>query len=166
VETPEPPQERTAGRLGRAAEERGLSAATWAGRGDQERGVTVLALGLAAASFVCLFLPWIGFDGRDQSGWSVPLGVEYGLLALAVVLVELLVLARAWTTRGSALVAFCLTGAAGLSGVSAAANLRWGVLSSIGFSLYQYGAWLGLVLSILLLALAALRLAVLWRSVP
>jgi hypothetical protein len=166
VETPEPPREGTAGRLGQAAEERGLSAATWAGGGDRERGFAVLALAAAAGSFVCLFMPWLGFAGRTQSGWNVPLARDYGLLALAVIVVELLALARAWKSRGSELVAFCLVGGAGLLGVSAVVDLRWGGLTGGGFSLFEYGAWLGLVFSLVLLALGALRLAVLWRSAP
>ena len=143
----------------------GFGVARWAGRGDQQRGIVVLALAASAASFVTLFLPWIGFAGHDQSGWSVPLGTDYGLLALAVVLVELLSLSRAWTTRGSELVAFCLTAAAGLIGVSAVANMRWGFFAPI-VAIYAYGAWIGLVLSIALLLFAALRLLVLWRPVP
>jgi hypothetical protein len=162
VETPETPREGTAARVGRAAEARGLGAATWAGQGDAARGLSVLALAVAAASFVSLFLPWLGFGGRDVSGWSIPLGSDYGLLALAVVLVELLSLARAWASRGSGLVAFCLTAAAGLIGVSAIANLRWGSLEAGGFSDFQYGAWLALVLAILLIVVAALQLSAFW----
>jgi hypothetical protein len=167
VETPEPPPERTVARLGRAAQGRGLAAATWAGRGDEARGLAVLALAVAGASFVCLFLPWLGFGGRDVSGWSFLLGTDYGLLSLAVVLVELLAVARAWISRSSELVAFCLTAAGGLIGVSAVADLRWGSLEAAGgFSSFRYGAWLGLVLAILLIVLAALELSVLRRSAP
>jgi len=81
VETPEPPQERTAGRLGRAAEERGLSAATWAGRGDQERGVTVLALvGIAVAMLIAARLRRIArAAARIESGaFDQPLGSPFG----------------------------------------------------------------------------------------
>jgi len=125
----------------------------------------LLPLGAAAALFVSLFLPWLGLGGQTQSGWSVPLGVEFGLLALAVVLVELLALAGAWTSRGFELVAFCLTAGAGLLGVSAVANLRWG-LQFNSFSLFQYGAWVGLALAIVLIGLAALQLTALRRSAP
>lgn len=125
----------------------------------------LLPLCAAAASFVSLFLPWLGLGGQNQSGWSVPLGVEFGLLALAVVLVELLSLAEAWTSRGFELVAFCLTAAAGLMGVSAVANLRWG-LQFNNFSLFQYGAWVGLALAIVLVCLGAVRLIALRRSAP
>ena len=166
METPQEPREGTAGRVSRAAEERGLAAAAWAGKGDEARGLTVLALAVAAASFVTLFLPWLDYAGRSALGWSVPLGVEFGLLALAVVLVELLALGRAWISRGSELLAFGLTAAAGLIGVSAIVNLHWGGLVTGGFSEFDYGAWLGLVLSILLIVVAALQLAVLWRSAP
>lgn len=125
----------------------------------------LLSLGAAAASFVSLFLPWIGLEGNAQSGWTVPLCVEFGLLALALVLVELLALARAWTSRGFELVAFCLSAAAGLMGVSAIANLRWG-LEFNNFSVFQYGAWVGLGLAIVLIALAVLRLIGLRGSPP
>jgi len=165
VETPEPPRERGAVRLGRAAEERGLAAAAWAGRGDQERGFSMLALGLAAAYFIVLFLPWIGDGGHTESGWVV--AQDSGVLALAVVLVETLRLARAWVSRGSVLLAFCLLAATGVLGVESWANTRWGVLfGPLGFAIFQYGAWIGLVLAILLVAVAALRLTVLWRSAP
>jgi hypothetical protein len=63
-------------------------------------------------------------------------------------------------------VAFCLTAAAGLFGVSAFVNLRWGSLLPQGFSYFEYGAWLGLVFALLLILLAALRLAGLWRPAP
>jgi hypothetical protein len=165
VEGPGPPREGAAARLGRSAEARGLSAASWAGRGDQERGLSLLALVLAGAYFVVLFLPWIGNGVRfSQSGWFV--AHDPGVLVLAVVLVESLRLARAWVSRGAILLGFCLVGAAGVLGVESLANLRWGGLFPEGFRAFQYGAWIGLVLAILLIAVAALRLAVLWRSAP
>jgi hypothetical protein len=159
VETPEPPHERPAAKFGRAAETRGLAAATWAGRGDQERGLGVLALGLSAAFFVVLFLPWIG----TLSGWTLRTADDSGLLALAVVLVELLRLGRRWISRGAQLVAVCLTTAAGLMAVTTWITLRTG---SGPVRSLEYGSWLGLVVALLLLTVAALRLAVLWRSVP
>jgi len=128
-------------------------------------GIAILPLAVAVASFVSLFLPWIGFAGSTQAGWTVPLGVEFGLLALALVLVELLSLAGAWTSRGFELVGFCLTAATGLMGVSAVVNLRWG-LQFHNFSIFQYGAWVGLGLAIVLVGLAALRLNELRRSAP
>jgi hypothetical protein len=127
--------------------------------------LALLPLGAAAALFVSLFLPWLGLGGQTQSGWSVPLGAEFGLVALAAVLVELLAFAGAWTNRAFELVAFCLIAAAGLLGVSAVANLRWG-LQFNNFSLFQYGAWVGLALAIVLVCLAALRLVALRRSAP
>jgi hypothetical protein len=166
VETPEPPQEGSVGRFGRAAEARGLAAAAWAGRGDEQRGIDLLGLAAAAGSFVSLFMPWFGFGGRGESGWNLPLGAELGLLTLAVVLVELLRLARAWISRGSELLTFCLVAAAGLLGVSSVANLRWGGFTGGGFSLFEYGAWLGFALGVVLIALAALRWAALRRPAP
>jgi hypothetical protein len=164
VEGPEQPRAGAAARLGRSAEARGLEAASWAGRGDQERGLSVLALVLAGAFFVVVFLPWLGEGGHNQSGWYVE--HDAGDLAFAVVLVELLRLARAWLSRGSVLLTFCLTAATGVLAIEGLVNLRWGGLFPAGFADYQYGAWLGLVLAILLIAVAALRLAVLWRPVP
>jgi hypothetical protein len=166
VETPEAPREGSAARLGNSAEGYGLVAAKWVGRGDEAQGLSVLALGFGAGAFVSLFFPWLGFGGRDDLGWSVPVGSTYGLLALGVVLVELLFVARAWASRTSGVVAFCLTAAAGLIGVTAFVNLRWGNFLPSGFGLFEYGSWLGLVFAILLILLAALRLAGLWRSAP
>jgi hypothetical protein len=166
VDTPEAPRGSTATRLGRAAEARGLAVAKWAGRGDEARGLAALALAAAAGSFACLFMPWLGQGGRTVSGWNFELSRDFGVVALAVVLVELLFLARAWISRGSELVAFCLVAAAGVLGVSAVADMRWGGLAFGSFSLFQYGAWLGLVFAVLLVVLAALRLSALWRSAP
>lgn len=163
METPEPPPDGTVARLGRSAGAHGLSVAAWAGRGDRARGLSSLALGAAGASFVCLFLPWLGFGGHSQSGWSIPLGSEYGFLALAVVLVELLALARAWSSHGSELVVFCLTVGAGIIGASSVANVRWGLFGG-GSTPFEYGAWLGLAFAVVLIAVGALRLTVLWRS--
>jgi hypothetical protein len=59
VETPEAPREGNAARFGRATDAYGLTVARWAGRGDAERGLSVLALGFAAAYFIVLFLPWV-----------------------------------------------------------------------------------------------------------
>jgi hypothetical protein len=131
--------------------------------GQDEQRLSSLALAAAAGAFVCLFMPWIGASGNDQAGWNLALGSLYGLLALAVALVELLFLARAWSAPGYRLVAFCLTGAAGLIGLAAVVNLRWGSLLIGGFSYFEYGAWLGLVFAILLILVAALRLAALRR---
>ncbi len=162
-EPPEPPRERPAARLGRAVEAQGLRVAERAGRGDPERGLSLLALVLAAALFVDLLLPWIGSGGSTESGWFA---AQYlSLLSLAVVLVETLRLGRAWVSHGSRLLGSCLTAATGLLAVAGLANLRWGA-SFPSFSFFQYGAWIGLVLAVLLLAVGALRLAVLWRPVP
>jgi hypothetical protein len=165
VETPEPPREANAVRLGRAAEARGLAAAGWAGRGDEVRGLAVLALVLAAAYFVALFLPWIGrTEPFSESGWI--LAHDSGDVALAVILVETLRLRGTWVTRGSELLAFCLTAAAGILGVESVVNLRWGNPLPSGFRAFQYGAWLGFAIALLLVAVAALRLAALWRPAP
>jgi hypothetical protein len=144
----------------------GLAAARWAGKGDEERGLSLLALGLGAGVFVSLFLPWVGFGGRFTLGWSLPLTSDFGLLALAVVLVAVVVLVGAWTSRGSELVRFGLVAAAGLIGLAAFVNLRWGNLVTNGFGEFEYGAWVGFVFSVLLIMLAALMLAKLRRSAP
>jgi hypothetical protein len=166
VETPEAPGEGNATRFGRAAEARGLAAATWAGRGDERRGISLLGVGAAGGLFISLFMPWFGFGGHTESGWNLPLGVEVGLLALAVALVELLWLARAWVSPGSEVFAFCLVAGAALFGVSEVANVRWGGLTAGGFSPIEYGAWLGLALAVLLVTLAVLRWTALRRSAP
>jgi hypothetical protein len=166
MDDPEPPAESAALRFGRAAEERCLEGARWAGRGDESRGLSSIALAAAGGAFVCLFLPWLGFDGHEQAGWNIPLGTDYGLLALAVVLVELLALARAWNSRGSECLTFSLVAAASVIGLSAFANLRWDGLLSGSLVQFEYGSWIGLVLALVLLVLAALRLAALRRSAP
>lgn len=163
VETPEEPREGTAARLGKSAEAYGLVGARWAGRGDEAQGLSLLGLAAAAGAFVCLFLPWLEFGGNEQSGWFLAVGAWYGLLALAVVLVEVLLLGRAWASAGSGILAFCLSAAAGVIGLTAFVNLRWGSPLPQGFSVFAYGAWLGLAFAILLILIAALRLAALWR---
>jgi hypothetical protein len=123
----------------------------------------MLALAAGVGWFVCLFMPWLGESGHTISGWNIQLGRDSGLIALAAVLVELLALARPWISRASALATFCLVAGAGVLGISALADLRWGGLIVNGFSAFGYGAWLGLAFAILLLALAGLRLAALWQ---
>jgi hypothetical protein len=134
--------------------------------GREAERLAIFALTAAAGAFVCLFMPWIGASGNDQAGWNLALGSLYGLLALAVVLVELLFLARAWSGPGYVRVVSCLTGASGLIGLSTVANLRWGSLLVGGFSFFEYGAWLGLVFAVLLLAVGGLRVLGLWRPTP
>jgi hypothetical protein len=159
VEEPAPRPRGALVRFARAAEARGLAIAHWAGRGDEERGLSLLALGLAAAYFVALFLPWFA---HSESGWF--LAQNSAIVALAVVLAEWLRLARSWTSQGSRLVAFCLVAGAFLLRLGAVVNLRWGGVSPPGFSSFQYGAWIGLVLAILLCAVAALQLTALRRT--
>jgi hypothetical protein len=119
----------------------------------------VLALGLAAAFFVVLFLPWIG----TLSGWTLRTADDSGMLALAVVLVELLRLARRWLSGGAQLLAVCLTAAAGLMAITTWITLRTG---SGPVQSLEYGSWLGLVVALLLLTLATLRFTLLWRAAP
>jgi hypothetical protein len=163
---PEQPAEPVVVRYGRFVEGYCLAVANRVGRGDEEDGLSLLALGFAGGFFVSLFMPWLGEAGRTISGWNLELGRDCGLVALAVVLVELLALARAWASTGSELVGFCLVAAAGVLGVSAVADLRWGGLLSGGFGTFEYGAWLGLVFALLLLLVAVLRLVQLWRPAP
>jgi hypothetical protein len=165
VETPDAPRGGNAARLGKFAEAYGLAGTRWIGRGDEERGLTLLALLLGAAYFVVLFLPWIGGFGRTESGWTI--GVhDSGLVALALVLVESLRLSGVWGSRGSKLLDFCLLAATGVLGIESLVTLRWGGPEIGGFAPFEYGAWLGLVIAILLILVAALRLATLWRSAP
>jgi hypothetical protein len=56
--------------------------------------------------------------------------------------------------------------ATGVLGIESLVSLRWGGLEFGGFGPFQYGAWLGLVVAVLLIALATLRMAVLLRSRP
>jgi hypothetical protein len=156
-ETPEIPEEsepRRSGveRYGRVAESHGRGAARWAGRGDEERGFSLIALVLAAAYFVVLFLPWVGFI----SGWALRVGGDAGVIALALILLELLRLTGSWNSPVAALWAFCLTAAAGILAVSNFATIRWGS-GPLGPEGLSYGAWLGLVFGLLILILAVLR---------
>ena len=161
MHAPDSRSESAATRLARAAEERGLAAASRAGRGDEPRGLSTLGLAAASALFVCLYLPWVG----GFSAWTLWTGSDSGLVAFALVLVELLFLAGAWVSRPAVLVAFCLTAAAGVMGITTWITFRWSGShsASIGF---DYGAWLGFVASLVLIALAALRLSALWRRAP
>ena len=128
-----------------------------------ERDYGVLALALGAAYFVCLFLPWFGFGGRDESGWTF--AGESGVAALALVLCETLRVSRAWVTRGSELLGFTLAAGTGLLALEALANLRWGgPFGEIHFSAFTYGAWISLAIAALLLVVAALQLTGLRRS--
>ncbi len=120
------------------------------------------SLVVAAGLFVSLFLPWVG----PISGWALRTGAESGMLALAVVLVELLRLTGAWLSRGAHLVAFCLTAAAGIMGVTNFVTLRWGAGGQFPFSAFRYGAWLALALAILLAVLALRQMAELRRPAP
>ena len=138
----------------RAVERWGYEAARRVGRGDQERGFSLLALSAAAAYFVSLFLPWAAFN----SGWNFRPADDAGLLALALVLGELLRLVGGWVTRGSSLIAFSLTTAVGIMGVTTWATLRWGS-GPVSFQAFRYGFWLAFVFAVLLVGLGALRLA-------
>lgn len=124
---PEAPPERFALRLRRAAQARGPAAAGWAGRGDEERCLSILALGTDASAFARIFLSRLGFGGHSQSRSNLPVGFDYGLLVLAIVLVQLLSLTRAWISRDFEVLTFCLVAAAGVVGSAVLANVRWGV---------------------------------------
>ncbi len=79
-------------------------------------------------------------------------------------LVELLRVTRSWVSRGAQLVAFCLTAAAGIMGVSSFATFRWGSGEPIKFSAFRYGAWIGLAFGILLVVVAVAQLSAVRRS--
>ena len=128
-----------------------------------ERDYSMLALVLGAAYFVSLFLPWFGFGGRNESGWTF--SGESGVAALALVLCETLRVSRVWVTKGSELLGFALAAGAGLLGIAALANLRWGEpFGELHFSAFKYGAWISLATAVLLLVVAALQLVALRRS--
>ena len=161
MHAPESRSGNAAGRLARTAQEHGLAAARWAGRGDEPRGFSTLGLAAAAVYFFSLYLPWVG----GFSAWTLWTGSDAGVVALALILVELLFLAGAWISRAAVLVAFCLTAGTGVLGITTWVTFRWSGThsASIGF---DYGAWLGFVAALVLVALAALRLHALWRPVP
>jgi hypothetical protein len=115
---------------------------------------------LAAGLFVSLFLPWY----VTLSAWGLRVGDEAGLLALAVVLVELVRLMGSWRSHAAGLVAFCLTAAAGIMGITTFVVLRWGSGTLIKFSTFRYGAWLGLAAGILLVVVAAAESIALRRT--
>jgi hypothetical protein len=134
-----------------------------AARAPAERDYSTLALTLGAAYFVCLFLPWFGFAGRDESGWTF--AGESGVAALALALCGTLRVSRAWVARGSELLGFTLAAGTGLLALEALANLRWGgPFGDIHFSAFKYGAWISLAIAVLLLVVAALQLTALRRS--
>lgn len=118
------------------------------------------AIVLATALFVSLYLPWF----TVLSGWGLRVGDEAGLLALAVVLVELIRLMGSWRSHTARLVTFCLTAAAGIMGVSTFVVLRWGSGAPIKFATFRYGAWIGLAAGILLVVLAVLQLNAVRRT--
>jgi hypothetical protein len=120
------------------------------------------AIVLAVALFVSLYLPWYAI----LSGWGLRVGDEAGLLALAVVLLEVLRLTGSWTSHGSRLVAFCVTVAAGVMGISTVIVLRWGSGAPIKFSTLRYGAWIGLAAGILLVIVGVLQLNAVRRTAP
>src|SRR5205823_2718201 len=80
----------------------------------------------AAAVFADGFPPWDGPSGHRFHGWLVPLVTYSALLALGAALVEGARLAAAWTSRASLLVSWFFAAAAGIMGVAALINLRWG----------------------------------------
>ena len=118
-----------------------------------------MALVLAAVYFIALFLPWF----ETISGWALRAGDDAGLLALAVVLVELLRRTGEWVSRASDLLALCLTAATGIMGVTTFVTFRWGSGATVSFSTFKYGAWIGLAAAILLIVVAVLQLL---RSTP
>ena len=129
-----------------------------------ERGASrdagALALAVAAAYFVALFLPWIS----SISAWSFRSADDSGLLALALVFVEFLRHIGGWNSRGADLWAVCLTAAAGVMGVTTFVTVRWGS-GPLPFAAFKYGAWLGLAFAIVLALLGVFRLITLQRSV-
>ncbi|HEY2310410.1 MAG TPA: hypothetical protein VGH46_04760 [Gaiellaceae bacterium] len=117
-------------------------------------GFELPALLVAIGLFVSLFLPWY----TSFWGWGLRVGDEAGLLALGVVLLELVRLMGSWRSHSASLVAFCLTAAAGIMGVSTFVVFRWGSGAPIKFSSLRYGAWVGLATGILLIVVAVLQL--------
>ena len=122
------------------------------------RTLSFVALLTSAAFFVDLFMNWYGFGGHNVDAWVITLADFVGVVLLALGLVELVRLVDAWNGRSAELVAFFVTAGAGVMGIALAAEGRWGAEFVGGFSMWCYGAWIGLVLAIVLLGLSALRL--------
>jgi hypothetical protein len=125
------------------------------------RGTWPLLLLIAgAALFVDLFLPWAKSAGRvSATGWEISLVNYSGLVAVALVLVELTRMYGGWDTVGSSRAGLLLAGAAAILVVGGIIHLHWGDYARLRFSGYAYGAWIGLGIGIVLAAGSWLRLA-------
>jgi hypothetical protein len=150
VEAGEPPRH-SAASFGRAAAP-GRDMARWCGRGDEQLGFSLIALAFGAAYLIVLAGPWV----ESVPGWGVRVGEDSGLIALALVLVELARLGGGWISPAAGLWAISLNTAAAIMGLATWLSLRWGSGPFPGTGL-AYGAWLGLVFALLLLVLAVLR---------
>ncbi len=118
------------------------------------------AILVAVALFVSLFLPWY----QTFWGWGLRVGDEAGLIALAVVLLELVRVMGGWRTQSARLVAFCLTAGGRDHGSHHVRRLSLGQRRRIRFSSLRYGAWLGLAAGILLVVVAVLQLNAIRRT--
>jgi hypothetical protein len=129
--------------------------------------LSAIAVALVALLFlISLFLPWAEQDVEDVTVWRAR-GWEtvaaYGAFpALGLLLWELLRAAGVRIgVRSPALVSFFLGAGAAFFGVSAVIHVRWGATFTDVESLrdLQYGAWIALWTSVLILAAAIARLA-------
>jgi hypothetical protein len=119
----------------------------------------VLLIG-GVAYFVDLFLRWgPGGDGLQSfTGWDISLALASGEAVLALILVELTRVAGIWRTPTASLLSCLLAAATAVLGLSGLLHLRWGGFYHLRFGSFGYGAWIGLVLLLVVAAGAASRL--------
>jgi hypothetical protein len=127
---------------------------------ERARLAGLLLLFGAIAYFVDLFLRWgPGGEGLASfSGWDIQLVLASGEAALALMLVEFARVAGIWRTPTASFLSCFLAAASAILGLSGLAHLRWGGLYHLKFGSFGYGAWIGLVLALVLAVGAALRL--------
>jgi hypothetical protein len=140
-------------------------------RGRLSSAILCLA---GAAFFVDLFFRWAprtlhaeGSSFGRVTGWDVGLTYLAAEAVVALLLVELAGFGGVWRSRTPRLLGFFLGAAAGIFAVSALVRMH-GTSGLQGFRLaqYNYPAWIGLGLAVLLLVGAALRLDEVRRGGP
>ena len=112
------------------------------------------------AYFVDLFLRW-GPGGAGLagfSGWDIQLVLASGEAVLALILVELARIGGMWRTPAASLLTCFLAAATAILALSGLIHLRWGGYYHLRFDSFGYGAWIGLVLALVVALGAALRL--------
>jgi len=112
------------------------------------------------AYFVDLFLGWgpVGQGAAGFSGWDLTLVLASGEAALALILVEFARVAGIWSTPNASLLTCFLAAATAILALSGLIHLRWGGYYHLKFDSFGYGAWVGLLLALVLAVGAAFRL--------